>query len=500
MTLSSPKILACLALLHAGACSVSPEEDPSNDSDAPGDDLQPIASAECNQNLRSDTDGCQMQGRRLLSNFFDELAPPAYFSVSSTGKAASGRDVKVKLVDGASLQATEIGPGGATYPDTDARFADMKLFGAGGEELRIVSASDAGAFTLFVLSYGPSSAGVNPCENGEAVALAGYFNDTGRHKVDASQLTFACKDEGVAYKCINWGFPPGADPTKVEWKAHQVCTRLARADYCKDGTTHTLDETYVRIWDNYLNLGFPARVRPFPGLSVWPPPVAPFKVEAAWPEDDDLPAACLSKTRWEGLKLGELDSCSLELGDPREDRSASFCDDLGADILGQSMINESRYADTRLEEWQLGGDLVSTVYGYYPGPWSGPGRRPVPVLPPFSPNSGYTHVETQGVLLRSLPGSIEPSEVSDVYSYANAAGDRLLGRARSADWPPDDYSDDRWEGKVFIEPPASGVPTVTQLMLYRNSDTDDYVNSTQVLAPPYEWVEDLGYITVPIEE
>lgn len=501
-------LAAAMGLLHGAACS-----DLDGDPAALGAREQVVdAGADVNGCEASLIPGCQEQGRRLLGAVFDE---DRYFSVSTRAVDGDGKSVTLSLVGDASLRATD---GAASYGDTDARFVGMLLHaptGRAGGEIQIAAAANAGAVTYFTLQYraAGSTRWVNPCVEREAIPVAGHFDTgvvgpSGRH-LATDRLSFACRNEGVAEKCLRWGYAPGADPNSPRWKAHQVCTRMARGDYCKDGTTHTLDETYILIRDTYAGFGMPDLDRTvFPGLQMWPPPVGVFHFESAWPEDDDEPAICLSKIRWQGLKLGELDSCSAELPDPRQNVNVAFCDDLTWMSEGNlpglseaSLFNGSLYTDLRLEQWRRGTqDLVSTVHGYYPGPWSGPGPRPVPVKHPFSADYGdaYVHVQTQGAILRSLPGSILPEEVVDVWGYVNGAGDHVLARVEDID-PAAGYSADAWEGMLFTAPPASGVPSVTPLYLWSDAKTGDLVNSTAALPAPYTLVGLLGYMTVPVE-
>src|SRR5262245_6729710 len=127
MNLSVRNILASLVVLHASACMTAEdwsEPDPADpgqpaDQDpggpGPGEGIRPITLTDCNQNLRSGTDGCQMQGRHLLSEVLDD---PSYFSVHRTAIDANSDQVTVSLTGGAALQAS--GPTG-TYPDWDDR-------------------------------------------------------------------------------------------------------------------------------------------------------------------------------------------------------------------------------------------------------------------------------------------------------------------------------------------------------------------------------------------
>ncbi len=66
---------------------------------------------------------------------------------------------------------------------------------------------------------------------------------------DASAFTFACKGAALA-KCVGFGYKPWVSVNGVSLAAyHQACTRLIRADYCGDGTSHTVDGQWVNLYD-----------------------------------------------------------------------------------------------------------------------------------------------------------------------------------------------------------------------------------------------------------
>ncbi len=149
--------------------------------------------------------------------------------------------------------------------------------------------------------------GEQVCNDGDlGVFVAGSWNDAGDHIDDANLLTFAC-DDGVIAKCVSWGYAPwsvGAD-------VHQACTRLARADYCGDGTPWTLDGTIIDVYDA---LGVQEMV---------PDPELHF--EAAWGPDG---AVCVAQTRYDVSDEDgrhPLPSCSDQLPTCRrlEDLAAS---------------------------------------------------------------------------------------------------------------------------------------------------------------------------------
>ncbi|MCY1069875.1 ADYC domain-containing protein [Nannocystis sp. RBIL2] len=84
----------------------------------------------------------------------------------------------------------------------------------------------------------------------QAIPLANYWDlATGARVADATVVTFACRDAVLA-KCVEWGYRPWAKVgTTSLANHHQACTRMARADYCGDGTAHTFTGTPIDIFD-----------------------------------------------------------------------------------------------------------------------------------------------------------------------------------------------------------------------------------------------------------
>jgi len=83
-------------------------------------------------------------------------------------------------------------------------------------------------------------------------------------------ITFACRGAALA-KCVEWGYPP--------WKSflgtslasyHQTCTRAVRADYCGDGTPHTLDGVEFHVKDA-LSIQIADLLTPYVVEAEWSP-------------------------------------------------------------------------------------------------------------------------------------------------------------------------------------------------------------------------------------
>jgi hypothetical protein len=133
----------------------------------------------------------------------------------------------------------------------------------------------------------------NPCvatnqvPDPRALAVGGVWDASGAHHPEQGKFTLACEN-GAITKCIRWGYKPWASYNGHSLAdVHQACTRMARADYCGNGQSHTRQDTFIDMYDQ-LGLLAPTTER----SAAWDPARASF--EAAWTADG---AACLSRTR-----------------------------------------------------------------------------------------------------------------------------------------------------------------------------------------------------------
>jgi ADYC domain len=133
----------------------------------------------------------------------------------------------------------------------------------------------------------------NPCAatpgvpDPRALAVSGVWDASGAHRDAPGRFTLACEN-GVISKCINWGYKPWARHNGESLAPlHQACTRMARADYCGNGQTHTHPDTIVDVYDR-LGVLSPTTE----GSPNWDPSHASF--EAAWEPDG---ATYLAHTR-----------------------------------------------------------------------------------------------------------------------------------------------------------------------------------------------------------
>jgi hypothetical protein len=98
--------------------------------------------------------------------------------------------------------------------------------------------------------------------NGDIIVLGsipvdGYWNyqsgtSNGGSKIASTdRFTFACPKIGAIGKCVEagfepWGFDSVGNALDTE---HEACVRMMRADYCGNGTPHTVDGTLINAYD-----------------------------------------------------------------------------------------------------------------------------------------------------------------------------------------------------------------------------------------------------------
>jgi hypothetical protein len=109
------------------------------------------------------------------------------------------------------------------------------------------------------------------------------------------------------------------------------------------------------------------------------------------------------------------------------------------------------------------------------------------VIQPF-PNVGdYTHVRSDGIILRELRSDSDPADFEELRLYG-LAGDRVVAGISN---PPPGFTDLGREG--WANTRGIGVP----FNLYLNDTTGDYVSTTATLPAPYklQWV--IGSVLPP---
>jgi len=210
---------------------------------------------------------------------------------------------------------------------------------------------------LYKLQYASGMAGtmVDVCGSSStaanttpyAIPVSGLYTSTGARQESTTDFTFSC-DSGVISKCYRWGYQPWRNgDTLTSHNAHWTCTRMARADYCGDGTPHTVNGTIVLPWDA-LN----PQVIAHPNSPINPD----LKFEAGWSTSG---ARCVSHWRWASMgapscqkltpPITDTDGTILNRCNPGErvmpDGSpcANLCDDANEalQVFGSRMYNRS---------------------------------------------------------------------------------------------------------------------------------------------------------------
>jgi hypothetical protein len=92
-----------------------------------------------------------------------------------------------------------------------------------------------------------------------ALVLANHWDPSTGARIDApGVITLACSNAALG-KCVRWGYRPWASATMCSDGVcrtvsladhHQACTRMVRADYCGNGTAHTVYGTPIDVFDN----------------------------------------------------------------------------------------------------------------------------------------------------------------------------------------------------------------------------------------------------------
>lgn len=327
------------------------------------------------------------------------------------------------------------------------------------------------------------------CEGGAAaVVVPGAFgvgakgHPSGDYDPSPTRFTFACP-EGVAAKCIDWGYAPWGQGGKLA-RYYQACTRMARADYCGNGRSRTVEGTMI----NYGDLHDPpiTRFAPLPG----------FVPEAVWGPGsgaDGKPAAiCLSRSRWSTIPIGPRSPCADLMPDPRDLAAPGprrFCDDMTvADWAreGEALfVNNSRMLDVGLFVWTDGaGHYVSTSQH----PWLG---KDVPAEPP----PGYpTFVSIEGSMLKPMDHAPKKPGLVTLYRHRKQVGGATRYLTTIDPSPGDGWGEPSVEGYVY-GPVAEAPVSTAQRLLLHGDGRGNFVTTTDPAPPPgYAQVAVIGWL------
>jgi hypothetical protein len=118
-----------------------------------------------------------------------------------------------------------------------------------------------------------------------AIPLTATWDDRGNRVASSTLFTFGCTTGAIA-KCYRWGYRPWVTGHGDLVAAHWTCTRVARADYCGNGKSHTRDNTMINVWDRLPSPG-PIQAHGTTRIGML--------FEAGW---DTRGAVCFSHARW----------------------------------------------------------------------------------------------------------------------------------------------------------------------------------------------------------
>ena len=238
------------------------------------------------------TNGMQMQGTSLQgeSNLMEQQGTALQGDSSAVHARAAGRQAReyrgLRDLNGARLTI-------AADPSNAVRVQDGELVAQGfasTESLRgtalSATAPDGRQLRVEIIAVTRDTGiarveifveGVTACQPGkQGVFVAGRWDAQAAFVDDPGVVTYACMD-GVIAKCVDWGYAPWLTDASV----HAGCTRMARADYCGNGTPWTLDGTTISVFDT---LGIHEETT-----------AADMTFEAAWGPSGAL---CVAKSRY----------------------------------------------------------------------------------------------------------------------------------------------------------------------------------------------------------
>jgi hypothetical protein len=166
-----------------------------------------------------------------------------------------------------------------------------------------------------------------------AIPLADTWDEHGARNSSAPLFTLGCTTGAIA-KCYRWGYRPWVTGYGNLTITHWTCTRLARADYCGDGVSHTQNGTLINLWDN---LGAPG---PIQAQGSTP---SGMSFEAAWGQNG---AICLSHARWNMNGAVVAAACPNRLQPPGQAmHPGTVCDSIAEALMqggsNSRMFNES---------------------------------------------------------------------------------------------------------------------------------------------------------------
>jgi hypothetical protein len=194
--------------------------------------------------------------------------------ISVNGTSVNGTSVNGTSVNGTALNG--ISPNGTSVNGTAFIGAHLSALLSDGSTLtmRIDDIVPLTGTNSDVLGYAVSAEtadGWTPVCGYEtdgsaklALVVPGVWNlTTGAWSDDGTAFSLACRHASVA-KCVEFGYKSWLGYADQ----HHACVRMLRADYCGDGTPHTVNGTLINLYDND---GVQADAEEWPVDAEWGP-------------------------------------------------------------------------------------------------------------------------------------------------------------------------------------------------------------------------------------
>jgi ADYC domain/Pentapeptide repeats (8 copies) len=181
--------------------------------------------------------------------------------VSLNGVSLNGVSLNGVSLNGVSLNGTDFIGAHLTAALSNGTSVDLRiddiapLTGANADVLayEVNVASDGGWTSLCGYEDDGSAR--------RALAVPGTWNVTTGAWTDSGEFSFACRKASVA-KCVEFGYKTWTGQAD----RHHACVRMLRADYCGDGTPHTITGTPINLYDN---AGIQADTESWPVDAEW---------------------------------------------------------------------------------------------------------------------------------------------------------------------------------------------------------------------------------------
>jgi hypothetical protein len=240
--------------------------------------------------------------------------------VELLGSELSSVDVRGTALEGLLADGTPVSGEDFIGAEFDARLADGSSVRLRIDNIR--RDPDPGQEDMFLysisgaLSNGKRASICRAADGSpvEATVVAGRWDlDTGA-KVSSSpkEASFACIGIGAIAKCVIMGYKPWRSVGGVSLEdRHQACTRMVRADYCGDGTPHTVNGTLIDVYDG---IGVQSPDTDWPVDAEWGTngALCVNNPRSAYP--DEPPPSCIAERGLRRADCGTLTGGSLQYG------------------------------------------------------------------------------------------------------------------------------------------------------------------------------------------